>query len=72
MTQNKYLEKSQKAIDEMNSRIESKRYQDELLKMRIEGQDAKWKLLGINKEDMLKLTSAEDQKRVHEFKGGKR
>lgn len=50
--------------------IDAKRYQGNLIRLRMQKQDERWKLLGIDKEELKVLNSPEEQKKIHEFKGG--
>ena len=50
--------------------IDAKIYQNNLLRMRMQIQDERWKALGVNKEELKDLNSPEDQKKIHEFKKG--
>lgn len=58
------------AKQSLTNEIEAKQYQNNLLRMRMEVQDERWKALGVNKEELKQLNSAEDQKKIHEFKKG--
>lgn len=50
--------------------INAKVYQNNLLRMRMQVQDERWKALGVNKEELKNLNSPEDQKKIHDFKKG--
>ena len=50
--------------------INPKVYQNNLLRMRMQVQDERWKALGVNKEELKNLNSPEDQKKIHDFKKG--
>ena len=50
--------------------IDAKVYQNNLLRKRMQIQDARWKALRVNKEELKNLNSPEDQKKIHEFKKG--
>ena len=50
--------------------IEAKQYQNNLIRQRMQIQDERWKVLGVNKEELQNLNSPEDQKKIHEFKKG--
>ena len=52
--------------------ISAKRYQDNLIKLRMNLQDEKWKVLGIDKETLKTLNSPEEQSKIHKFRGGKK
>ena len=45
-------------------------YKNNLLRMRMQVQDERWKALGVNKEELKQLNSPEDQKKIHDFKKG--
>ena len=50
--------------------IDAKVYQNNLLRKRMQIQDARWETLRVNKEELKNLNSPEDQKKIHEFKKG--
>ena len=50
--------------------IDAKIYQNNLLRKRMQIQDARWETLRVNKEELKNLNSPEDQKKIHEFKKG--
>ena len=50
--------------------INAKVYQNNLLRKRMQIQDARWETLRVNKEELKNLNSPEDQKKIHEFKKG--
>lgn len=50
--------------------INAKVYQNNLLRMKMQVQDERWKALGVNKEELKNLNSPEDQKKIHDFKKG--
>ena len=50
--------------------INAKMYQNNLIRQRMQIQDERWKVLGVNKEELKNLNSPEDQKKIHEFKKG--
>ena len=58
------------AKQSLTNEIEAKQYQNNLLRMRMQVQDERWKALGVNKEELKQLNSNEDQKKIHEFKKG--
>ena len=58
------------AKQSLTNEIEAKQYQNNLLRMRMQVQDERWKALGVNKEELKDLNSPEDQKKIHEFKKG--
>lgn len=51
--------------------LSAKRYQANLIKLRMNLQDTKWNILGIDREDLRALNSPEEQKKIREFRGGK-
>lgn len=58
------------AKQSLTNEIEAKQYQNNLLRMRMQVQDERWKALGVDKEELKQLNSAEDQKKIHDFKKG--
>lgn len=50
--------------------INAQIYQNNLLRKRMQIQDARWETLRVNKEELKNLNSPEDQKKIHEFKKG--
>ena len=50
--------------------IKAKIYQNNLIRQKMQIQDERWKILGVNKEELKNLNSPEDQKKIHEFKKG--
>ena len=50
--------------------IDAKIYQNNLLRKRMQIQDARWNVLGVNKQELKNLNSPQDQKKIHEFKKG--
>ena len=61
------------AKQSVDNAIEARRYQANLIRLRMNLQDEKWKILGIDKQDLKALNSPEEQKKIHEFKkGGKK
>ena len=50
--------------------IDAKVYQNNLLRKRMQIQDARWETLRVNKEELKNLNSPQDQKKIHEFKKG--
>ena len=58
------------AKQSLTNEIEAKQYQNNLLRMRMQVQDERWKALGVNKEELKNLNSPEDQNKIHEFKKG--
>ena len=50
--------------------IDAKVYQNNLLRKRMQIQDARWEVLRVNKNELKNLNSPEDQKKIHEFKKG--
>ena len=50
--------------------IDAKVYQNNLLRKRMQIQDARWETLRVNKNELKDLNSPEDQKKIHEFKKG--
>ena len=50
--------------------IDAKVYQNNLLRKKMQIQDARWQVLKVNKEELKNLNSPEDQKKIHEFKKG--
>ena len=50
--------------------IDAKIYQNNLLRKRMQIQDARWETLRVNKEELKNLNSPQDQKKIHEFKKG--
>ena len=63
------FESAKKSVE---NAIEAKQYQANLIKLRMQKQDERWKLLGIDKEELKVLNSPEEQKKIHEFRGGKK
>ena len=59
-----------KAKESLTNAIEAEQYQNNLLRMRMQIQDERWRVLGVNKEELQNLNSPEDQKKIHEFKKG--
>lgn len=59
-----------RAKENLTNEIEAKQYQNNLLRMRMQVQDERWKALGVDKEELKQLNSTEDQKKIHEFKKG--
>lgn len=58
------------AKQSLTNEIEAKQYQNNLLRMRMQVQDERWKALGVDKEELKNLNSPEDQKKIHDFKKG--
>lgn len=58
------------AKQSLTNEIEAKQYQNNLLRMRMQVQDERWKALGVDKEELKQLNSPEDQKKIHDFKKG--
>lgn len=56
------------AEQEVREAQQAKIYQDRLLKARMDIQDERWKVLGVNKEDLRKLNSPEERQNVKDFK----
>lgn len=50
--------------------IEKLQLEGNELKLKMGIQDKSWNLLGVDKEDLKKLNSLEDQQRIHNFKRG--
>ena len=50
--------------------IDAKVYQNNLLRKRMQIQDARWEVLRVNKDELKNLNSPKDQKKIHEFKKG--
>ena len=50
--------------------IDAKVYQNNLLRKRMQIQDARWEVLKVNKNELKDLNSPQDQKKIHEFKKG--
>ena len=50
--------------------IDAKVYQNNLLRKRMQIQDARWEVLRVNKNELKNLNSPQDQKKIHEFKKG--
>ena len=50
--------------------IDAKVYQNNLLRKRMQIQDARWEVLRVNKNELKDLNSPQDQKKIHEFKKG--
>ena len=50
--------------------IDAKVYQNNLLRKRMQIQDARWEVLKVNKNELKNLNSPQDQKKIHEFKKG--
>ena len=59
-----------KAKESLTNAIEAEQYQNNLLRMRMQVQDERWEALGVDKEELKQLNSAEDQKKIHDFKKG--
>lgn len=58
------------AKQSVQNAINAKIYQNNLLRKRMQIQDGRWAILGVNKEELKNLNSPEDQKKIHEFKKG--
>ena len=58
------------AKQSVQNAISAKIYQNNLIRQRMQIQDERWKVLGVNKEQLKNLNSPEDQKKIHEFKKG--
>lgn len=58
------------AKQSVQNAINAKIYQNNLIRQRMQIQDERWKVLGVNKEQLKNLNSPEDQKKIHEFKKG--
>lgn len=56
------------AEQEVKEAQQAKIYQDRLLKARMDIQDERWKVLGVNKEDLRQLNSPEERQNVKDFK----
>ena len=58
------------AKQSVQNAINAKIYQNNLIRQTMKIQDERWKVLGVNKEELKNLNSPEDQKKIHEFKKG--
>lgn len=58
------------AKQSVQNAISAKIYQNNLIRQRMQIQDERWKVLGVNKEELKNLNSPEDQKKIHDFKKG--
>ena len=58
------------AKQSVQNAINAKIYQNNLLRKRMQIQDARWETLRVNKEELKNLNSPADQKKIHEFKKG--
>lgn len=58
------------AKQSVQNAISAKIYQNNLIRQRMKIQDERWKVLGVNKEELKNLNSPEDQKKIHDFKKG--
>lgn len=56
------------AKQNVRNAINAKVYQDRLLKARMDIQDERWKVLGVDKNDLKHLNSPEERKNVKDFK----
>ena len=59
-----------RAKENLTNEIEAKQYQNNLIRQRMNIQDERWAVLGVNKAELKNLNSPEDQKKIHEFKKG--
>ena len=58
------------AKQSVQNAISAKIYQNNLIRQTMKIQDERWKVLGVNKEELKNLNSPEDQKKIHDFKKG--
>ena len=58
------------AKQSVQNAINAKIYQNNLIRQTMKIQDERWKVLGVNKEELKNLNSPEDQKKIHDFKKG--
>lgn len=58
------------AKQSVQNAINAQIYQNNLIRKRMQIQDERWAVLGVNKEELKNLNSPEDQKKIHDFKKG--